>query len=312
MGKRCPRRAALFPAAKLAGMPPRLRGLVTSCLQKAGKICPGKQDLDMVELFAGKQQLTKAMRCAGFCAEPFDVLYSKKHDIESDEGFRCLLEASLRLKAGGVLWGGPPCKTWIWIARSGTSRSASRPEGDTSVVRVRKGNLQATRFAALAALVVLRSGRFVMENPRSTLLHKLPVVADLLQWSNAVKTTTYMGAFNSEHAKPLDLWSSWHGIVKMHRQKPLHCVPLATTGVDKAGKKQVNGNGKALTDSAAYTFEFGQAFAAALKTPDENEPHKHMVAVQRQVGNGLVASWSTSQAGAWLSVRGGVHMLRAG
>ena len=180
----------------------------------------------------------------------------------------------LQLRPGGVLWG-PPCKTWIWIARNGTGRTASRPAGKASVERVAQANLQVENFCVLAALAWLRGCDWVVENPSSTVIHKFKPLDRLMAWTGSSTTRTYMGAFGSEHCKPLQLWSSWNGIQTMKRKKPLGCKPLA-----RRKGKSVTGLRGDLTRSAAYTKAFGQAFAKSLKLKKDGKSLEKLMPVQ--------------------------------
>ena len=46
----------------------------------------------------------------------------------------------LRLKAGGLLHGGPPCSSWIFLNAGTSRRSADQPVGDESQPSVRQAN----------------------------------------------------------------------------------------------------------------------------------------------------------------------------
>ncbi len=47
-------------------------------------------------------------------------------------GFVCILLQILRLKPGGLLIGGPPCGTWVFINRGTSKRSKRRVLGDST------------------------------------------------------------------------------------------------------------------------------------------------------------------------------------
>lgn len=217
--------------------------------------------LDSLEIFAGQQELTKAVNAENMKGEGCDILSKPKlHNIETQQGLEYLAAKVVQLREGGVLWGGPPCKTWIWISRNGTGRTAKSPAGRPTVPRVAQANLQVENFCLLAALAHLRGCDYVVENPSSTLIHQFKPLKSLMQWTQSHSVRTYMGAFGSEHCKPLMLWSSWKGIQAMRRRKPKGLKPLAT----RKGKS-ITGIRGDLTLSAAYTKGFGKAFAKSLK-----------------------------------------------
>lgn len=240
---------ALFDQKKLDSAPkvvkdlfPRLKGFLAKAQQRQQR-----RRLDLVEIFAGQQELTKAVNEENMKGEACDILTKPKlHNIESQEGLEHLASKILQMKPGGVLWGGPPCKTWIWISRSGTYRTAKRPQGSLKVPRVAQANLPVENFTLLAAVAHLRGVDYVVENPSSTLIHEFKPLKALMKWTGAYSVRTYMGAFDSEHCKPLQLFSNWHGIQGMKRQKPKGLKPLAT----RKGKC-VTGISKSLTASAA-------------------------------------------------------------
>ena len=216
------------------------------------------------------------MRAHGYVAEPFDVLYSKFHDIETKEGLRHLTSKVASLVPNGCIWGGPPCKTWVFIARSGTYRTLANPGGNILVPRVAQTNLQTRNFISLCVLAVLLGGHYVLENPGSTLIHHFPVVRALYACTSATKVRTYMGQFGADVVKPLDLWSSTPHLVGMKRAKP---QGLEGSLVVRKGRR-VTGKKKDLTDSAAYTLLFGEAFAEVLEAHFEERPLE-MAAGQR-------------------------------
>ena len=219
------------------------------------------RDIDVLELFAGQRALTFACQKSGFSARGCDILLEPElHNIETQDGLDHLCELMLQIKPGGVLWGALPCKSWIWIARNGTGRTSSNPGGHRHVPRIAEANLQVENFVALATVARLRGVDFVVENPSSSLIFKFEPLAELLSWSGAHMALTYMGCFESCHCKPLHLWSSWSGIAEMRRRKPQALEPLA----ERVGTS-VNGRGKELTESAAYTAAFGMAFAKLLE-----------------------------------------------
>ena len=52
-------------------------------------------------------------------------------------------------KAHGHVIGGPPCSSWVWIARGSTKRCRLRPQGSKRYAAVRKANKLARRLLYL-------------------------------------------------------------------------------------------------------------------------------------------------------------------
>lgn len=55
-------------------------------------------------------------------------------------GFRKILTQVLKLKRGGLLVGGPPCGSWIWISRATSKRTQSFIFGNTQRSFVKDAN----------------------------------------------------------------------------------------------------------------------------------------------------------------------------
>ena len=81
-------------------------------------------------------------------------------------------------KEGFVNWQGIQCSTWVSISRPTTLRSFFAPLGNRELQCVENGNCMAARLALVCLLVMALSGRFVVEQPGSSLLWRHP----RLQW----------------------------------------------------------------------------------------------------------------------------------
>ena len=55
-------------------------------------------------------------------------------------GFISILRQILKIRPGGLLIGGPPCGSWVWINRSTSKRSANRLFGDARKEYVKMAN----------------------------------------------------------------------------------------------------------------------------------------------------------------------------
>lgn len=75
-------------------------------------------------------------------------------------------------------WQGIKCSTWVAISRATTLRSFFCPLGNEALQCVREGNLMASRLSLILLLVVVLGGKFVVEQPASSLLWRHP----RLQW----------------------------------------------------------------------------------------------------------------------------------
>ena len=84
-----------------------------------------------MEIFAGQQQLSKAcQQLHGARAwATFENLDNEKEDVLQNDGLSLLLSRMLAITAGGLVWLGTPCKSWIALSRSFTRRSVELPDG---------------------------------------------------------------------------------------------------------------------------------------------------------------------------------------
>ena len=99
---------------------PILLGLVP--LVEKSSVNPDRT-LDGVELFSGESAIVNACIGGGLHVCGYDkswwegTSYKDVHDFMSEEGFQNAIDLVLQIKAGGFLWAGPECTTWIWIGR---------------------------------------------------------------------------------------------------------------------------------------------------------------------------------------------------
>jgi hypothetical protein len=76
----------------------------------------------------------------------------------------------MRLKIGGLLWGGVPCSSWVFLNRGTSGRSRDKPLGNDWQASVRSSNLIVTRFVLLCLLAVARGAVWLAEQPMSSLM----------------------------------------------------------------------------------------------------------------------------------------------
>ena len=51
-----------------------------------------------------------------------------------------LVQLALRVREDGLVHGGPPCSSWVWVNRHTSQRCVDNPEGDSSVESVAMAN----------------------------------------------------------------------------------------------------------------------------------------------------------------------------
>ena len=152
--------------------------------------------------------LSFAFRAKGYNSEGYDISTNPKEDLSTTMGFILALRGVLRLKIGGLLWGGVPCSTWVYISRGTSGRSAAQPMGNTRMACVRAANLVTARFAALVLVAVARGAQWLVEQPGSSVmdLHDRFKAIKSLGDSGCLPTMQsvrfWMGAYGHFSAKP--------------------------------------------------------------------------------------------------------------
>ena len=220
----------------------------------------GVNVFDCVEGMSGKGALTLAFRRRGLRAVGLDRKYSIGQDILTPSGFRLVLPAVRRIRRGGLLWLGVECKSWTWIGRSQTGRSAHNPLGNDANSVVNQGNRVKDRVCILMLLAHLNGLRFVIEQPMSSILNVAPPMNMVLDKVEARTVTTQLGAFGGSSQKPLKLMgtATWLRDTKKVVKSTICKEKLAT----RRGSK-VTGRMDALQESEHYPEELA-AFIADL------------------------------------------------
>ena len=89
-------------------------------------------------------------------------------------GMAIALLLALTIVAGGLAVGGPPCSTWVYMARGHTKRSKDNLLGDRNRHDVVEANILTCFLSKLTQILILRRVLFVWEQPMSSLLFKVP------------------------------------------------------------------------------------------------------------------------------------------
>ena len=117
-----------FDSARWRALPLDLKDLVLE-FKHLLPSKPMRRSNDTVEVFAGKHHINDACADSGLNSTFFDILTApNKHDIKSGFGLKQnILTAVYCLRRSGVVWGGPPCKSWVFINRIGAKRTQFSP-----------------------------------------------------------------------------------------------------------------------------------------------------------------------------------------
>ena len=81
----------------------------------------GQEDeIQSLELFAGKQAISRQTQKFGFRAVALDKTYSDSPimDLTTMDGFKHALSLAMRLGIAFTCWAAPVCSSWVWVSRS--------------------------------------------------------------------------------------------------------------------------------------------------------------------------------------------------
>ena len=98
-------------------------------------------------------------------------------DVTAEAGFLALLDLAMRLVPGGIIVGGPPCSLFIFLSSSFHRRGPGHEQGDTRKLPVRLANAIVDNTMVLLEVAHLRSVWFVLEQPATSWMFKLPLRA---------------------------------------------------------------------------------------------------------------------------------------
>ena len=121
-----------------------------------------------------------------------------------------------------------------------------------------------TTYVTLTLLLLawLLNVSFTLEQPLSSVMYDVAHIAKLLEFTEAVYETIWLGAYGGLSPKPLKLYGSCTWLGSLYRPKPKkgQCTVSLVT---RKGTK-VSGNKRALKASQIYTEAFGIAVANAF------------------------------------------------
>lgn len=215
------------------------------------------RDLASVELFSGKQAISRAVRAAGYEAANFDVNDNPMNDLSTFTGFQLALGLVARLRVAGMCWAAPVCSSWVWVGRSQTQRSSQNPAGNKKNKLVEKAN-QMVEYTCLLLLVAFtRGANIYLEQPNSSLLPQYPLVKSFFEWAHIQRVPTFLGSFGCSSQKPILVFTNNASAGSLKRKR----LPGKSSLVTRDASGAVTGKSVALKESQAYPDEFGEQVA---------------------------------------------------
>lgn len=244
-----------------ASFPVEWAGLIQEARERHISHPCANRRLCAAEGFAGSKHLTLAMNNCGMQCASFEIADDPvMQNCLSNEGVVYWIDLLTSIDGQGLVWIGPPCASWIWIARSSFGRSQGNTLGDLSNPHTVMHN----RIAEFVALTMRTAHTLnlivVMEQPLSSIMPEHPAVGAALRDVNCEKQAIRLGDVGSPSQKPLQLWTSapWIGSLQTlaaeARLQPQFQAPTQTLATRKGGA--VTGRRAELAESAAYPMFF--------------------------------------------------------
>ena len=158
---------------------------------------PAERDLDVVELWAGKESVANAGRSLNLEVAAFDILRKPEEDITSLSGFRLALALVLRVRRFGLLHMAPVCSSFGFMNSSRCQRDeANRFAGDLSYEKVHEGNLMADIAAFFLFVGWARDVHCSIENPIGSTIFKYGGVAVAVDKLELVESLVYRCSYD--------------------------------------------------------------------------------------------------------------------
>ena len=248
-----------FAQRSVDQLDPVLVPLVLPVMEYIAACPPIKKRYHSIEFMAGKKAITKAIIDKGFAGLAYDKKYyaGDDNDVCEKLGFQNAVDALRQTFDWGSVWAAPECAPWVFISRSGTHRTKTRPCGDTTKKRVWKANVQVLHVVTLLATAWLLGLNVFCEHPMTSLIQHYGPFAALVRSCLKYRIVTYLGTFGSASLKPIKVWSSDSSVSRLKAKKTKK-PPLAHKNV--FGEVNIYCR-SALKNSKAYPVAFGRAVA---------------------------------------------------
>jgi hypothetical protein len=216
--------------------------------------------LDALDVFAGSKSYARACERAGLLCMTYEI---NDDDVWQDfltfQGLSYLIQLVVRVKPGGLVVFGPPCKYWIFLTLSHTRRIAKNPAGDASSWMARAGNSIASRLAQVLHLCQALNIDFVVEQPSGSFMPQYQPMSTAIDVMRLTAITFKMSVFGHECTKPTRLWGSASWLDDFSKYAAHLPMPQSTKKLADQVGDAVNGRAAELEASAAYTAGFCEA-----------------------------------------------------
>lgn len=226
----------------LLGVPVLLLHLIDFAVQSADP-SQLQRDVFLLDAFSGHGALSQTYSSNGLKSSNFDILtQGSEGNILDMYGFCSIIRKLLQVVPHGLMLGGPPCGSWVFI-NSGTSRrSRHRLFGDTKKAYVKDANTITCRWVLLGLIAAVRSVLWITEQPRSSLMTLCPYVryAALALYPASWDDVKFpMGAYRHRSTKPTVLFGTAPWLQKLYRKMTKKDKRRISTSSNAKGKEMV-------------------------------------------------------------------------
>ena len=227
--------------------------------------CNVPQDLDFLECFAGKAEVTKALRRGGLKGFGFDEKYGNAQNVNTFTGLLNVFVLAKRVKPKGFCLLAPQCSAWLrFLDAANHCRCSANPFGDESQPDVFEANVTAMTVAFLVEWLHYRAVWTLVEQPADSIQGENCAMESAYKLVDSKRFHTWLGAFGNSIMKPTYLYTTLpQDIVNatLMKDKPKSGSKRKSTYQSK------NGSTCGATDlegTEAYTREFGDAVCSAV------------------------------------------------
>ena len=224
--------------------------------------------LDVLELFSGEGQLSSACAREGFSTQALDRENGPGEDLGNMTGLNFAIFNIMSLKAGALLWLGPPCKNWVFLSTPQHQwRQSNKYLGENPNNKTKEANSLVYLVAALIRLAVARGIYYVIEQPTDSRMLKTACTMKTLAMTQALTVVTYLSSFCTEFPcqKGLHLCGTANILRALRRNPPPSSRHSESVYIKNDFTGAVSG-GPDLESTQHYPREFGEAVATSFFT----------------------------------------------
>ena len=231
-----------------------------------------------IEGMSGMGNLSRSFQEENMPSLRLDRKYSSTCDLAVAEGTRNFVVATRLLEALGLEWLGVECSNWVFMSRSSTGRTASSPEGDESLAKVKEANDVRDKACFLLLCLFFSHRHFALEQPQSSMINATDSFAQMMKI-----TSCRMVSF--DHAAYEDMDAEWANADSDDELPPPKALKVFSTApwvqqlsrrCNRTKKRQklstkdrkggITGKGDELKQSEHYSRSFGQSVATLHST----------------------------------------------